>query len=321
MRRFLCVLAFGVALLSSRIGASTEPAPPVPPLKADKPNTPAPRLLEVKLERNIVYDTIDGQKLYLDLAMPKAKGKYPCVVMFHGGAWRTGTRKDLSIGNKGKDGKLLPSLIEEVASRGYIVVAVSYRLAPKYKFPAQMQDARASVRFLRANAKQYGIDPDKFAAAGFSAGAHLALLLGMANKVDGWDAGNNTDHSSKVQCVVDFFGPTDLSLYTTSPALEDAYLVPVFGKDVKTDPKIYQKASPITYASKNAPPTLILHGTFDLIVPIIHSENLLKKLREEKATVEMISVRGEGHGWSGLALTRTFNDAIKFLDTHLKGKK
>jgi len=321
MMRLGFVLVLGLAVLSSTVGAPPEAAPPVPPLKAEKVEAPAPQLLEVKVERNIEYDTIDGQKLYLDLAMPKAEGKYPCVVMFHGGAWTGGSRGDLSVGGKDKNGKALPSLIEEVAARGYVVASVGYRLAPKHKFPAQIQDARAAVRFLRANAKQYNIDPDKFAAAGFSAGGHLALLLGMADKVEGWDAGSNTDQSAKVQCVVDFFGPTDLSLYSATPSLEDAYLVPVFGKDAKTDPKIYQKASPITYASKNTPPTLILHGNFDLIVPIIHSENLVKKLQAEKVPVEMISVRGEGHGWSGPAFTRTFNDSIKFLDTHLKGKK
>jgi dipeptidyl aminopeptidase/acylaminoacyl peptidase len=124
-----------------------------------------------------------------------------------------------------------------------------------------------------------------------------------------------------VQCVVDFFGPTDLSLYAVSPAIEDGYLVPVFGKAVKTDAEIYKKASPITYVSKKAPPVLMLHGTFDLIVPVIHSENLKKKLTEAGATAELITVRGEGHGWNGPTLTRTTNDALKFLDTHLKGKK
>ena len=275
----------------------------------------------MNVERGVLYDTIDQYKLYLDIAMPKEGGPYPCVVLFHGGAWRGGSRKEISEGYKRKDGRVEPSALEDIAARGYVAVAPSYRLAPKFQFPAQIQDARAAVRFLRANAKEYGIDRDKFAAAGFSAGGHLALLLGLADKVEGWDAGGNLEQSSRVQCVVDFFGPADLSLYAVSPALEDAYMVPVFGKACKTDPDVYKKASPITYVSKTAPPTLIIHGTFDLIVPIIHSENLEKKLKDAGAKVEMITVRGEGHGWTGPTLTRTVNDALKFLDANLKGKK
>jgi acetyl esterase/lipase len=312
MTRVLFALAIGFAALVPTI----EAAPP----KAEQP-TAAPQLLPVKVERGIEYATIDGEELYLDLAVPKAEGSYPCVVMFHGGAWRVGSRRELSVGGRDRSGNATPSLIESVAARGYVVASVGYRLAPKHKFPAQIQDARASVRFLRANAKHYNIDADKFAAAGFSSGGHLALLLGMANGVKGWDAGGNTDQSSQVQCVVDFFGPTDLSLYAATPALEDAYMVPVFGKEAKTDPEVYKKASPITYASKAAPPTLMIHGTFDLIVPIIQSENLQKKLRDEKATVELISVRGEGHGWNGTTLAKTTDAALKFLDAHLKGKK
>ncbi len=314
MNRLLLAATIGLAALASA------------PASADVPTAPPPHesktiAAAVKVEKNILYDTIDGQKLYLDLAMPKEGGPYPCVVMFHGGAWRGGSRKDLSLGERTKDGKYIPSPMEDVAARGYVAVSASYRLAPKFQFPAQIQDARAAVRFLRANAKEYGIDRDKIAAAGFSAGGHLALLLGLADKVEGWDAGGNTGESSRVQCVVDFFGPTDLSLYSTSPALEDAYMVPVFGKACKTDPEVYKKASPINYVSRTAPPTLIVHGTFDLIVPVIHSENLEKKLKDAGATVELITVRGEGHGWSGPTFTRTVNDALKFLDTHLKGKK
>ena len=94
----------------------------------------------------------------------------------------------------------------------------------------------------------------------------------------------------------------------------------MFGKACKTDPEIYKKASPMTYVSKKAPPVLMLHGTFDFIVPVIHSENMLKKLKDAGATAELITVSG-GHGWSGTTLTRTMNQSLKFLDTHLKGKK
>ncbi len=307
------VIALAVGLLA----LATLPGAELPLATAPHPPTATP--LAVKSEKNVLYDTIEKEKLYLDIAMPKAGGPYPCIVLLHGGAWIGGSRKDLSIGDKGKDGKIGPSMIEEVAARGYVVASVGYRLAPKHPFPAQIQDARAAVRFLRANAKDYGIDRDKFAAAGFSAGGHLALLLGLADKVEGWDVGANTSESSRVQCVVDFFGPTDLTLYTTE-AIQDAYLVPVFGKKAKTDKEVYKNASPVTYVSKDAPPVLMFHGTFDVVVPVTHSESLHKKLRDAGATSELITLFAEGHGWNGRALTKSVNTAVNFLDAHLKGK-
>jgi dipeptidyl aminopeptidase/acylaminoacyl peptidase len=185
-----------------------------------------------------------------------------------------------------------------------------------------IEDTRAAVRFLRAGAKTYKIDPDKFAAAGFSAGGHLALLCGMADKDAGFDVGDNLDVGGKVQCVVSFFGPTDLSLYAATPGIEDGYIVPVFGKEVKTDPKVYKRASPITYVAKDAPPTLLLHGTFDFVVPIKHSEVLHKALTDAGATTEMITIPFGGHGgWGERDMVKATDATFKFLDTHLKGKK
>jgi acetyl esterase/lipase len=158
MTRLLLAAALGLAALTS-IAVS---APPGAPDLRDAPKTkaadPVPDPLPVKVERNVRYDTIDKQDLLLDVAMPKEGGPYPCVVMFHGGAWRTGNRRDLSVGDKLKDGTTAPSVMEQVAARGYVAVSASYRLAPKHQFPAQIQDARAAVRFLRAKAKDYGID-------------------------------------------------------------------------------------------------------------------------------------------------------------------
>jgi dipeptidyl aminopeptidase/acylaminoacyl peptidase len=98
-------------------------------------------------------------------------------------------------------------------------------------------------------------------------------------------------------------------------------MVPVFGKACKTDPDVYKKASPISYAAASAPPVLMIHGTFDIIVPVIHSENLAAKLKDAGAPAELITVSGEGHGWGGTTLVRNTDEAIQFLDTHLKGKK
>lgn len=283
---------------------------------ADPPAAAAP-LLTVAVEKGITYSTPDGESLKLDVAIPKEGGPYPAVVCLHGGAWQYGSRAELSRSGKDKNGKPVPSVIETIAAHGYVAASVGYRLAPKHKFPAQLEDVRAAVRFLRANAKKYNIDPDKVSAAGFSAGGHLALLLGLTDPAVELDS---TDPSERVQCVVSFFGPTDLSLYSATPGLEDAYMVPLLGKACKTDPAVYRRASPIDHVSKNAPPVLMVHGTADLIVPIIHSERLQKKLQKAGATAELITVKGEGHGWGGPTASKTTRDVLQFLDQHLKKK-
>jgi acetyl esterase/lipase len=281
------------------------------PVAADPPASerPAPTLLPLQKERDVTYATLDGLALQLDITRPKEAGPHPCVVCLHGGAWRFGSRKDVA------------TFADALAARGYVVACVSYRLAPKYKFPAQIEDARTAVRYLRTNAKVYDIDPAHIAAAGFSAGGHLSLLLGVVEKSPDLDGPFYPDQSGSVQCVVSYFGPTDLSLYAATEGLEDAYMVPLLGKEVKTDPKLYKRASPIEYVSKSAPPVLMIHGTFDLVVPIIHSERMLKKLQDVGATAELIVVPGEGHGFTAPAMARTTEQAVRFLDTHLKGKK
>ncbi len=277
------------------------------------------QLHPLRVEKGIVYGTADGQKLQLDMARPKEGGPYPLVMLMHGGAWRYGSRADLSRNGRDANGKSLPSIIETVAAHGYVAVSVGYRLAPKYKFPAQLEDARAALDFLRGNAKKYDIDPDRIAAGGFSAGSHLALLLGL-DAPEG-KGGNGGDPPPRLKAVISFFAPTDLSLYKASPGLESAYFVPVFGKDGKIEEEVYKKASPITHVSGDDPPVLLVHGTLDFIVPIIHSERLYKKLKDAGVDAEMITVPGGGHGWGGATATKTTLDAIKFLDEHLKVKK
>ncbi len=304
MNRYALLGVFVLALTPAFVTAAAPPEP------------------AVKVEKGITYATVSGDKLQLDIAIPPGDGPFPCVVCLHGGAWSMGSRRDLSGAGKDKSGKATPSWIEVIAEKGYVAASVSYRLAPKDKFPAMIEDSRAAVRFLRANAKTYKIEPDKFAALGFSAGGHLALLTGMCDKSVGFDVGENLDVSGKVQCVVDFFGPTDLAMYGKSEEIEKGYLVPVFGKECKTDPAVYKKASPISYVSKDAPPILLLHGTFDLIVPVKHSEDLYKALTDAGATAEIHTVQFAGHGgWNDREMNKAQAAAFKFLDTHLKGKK
>src|SRR5262245_38034845 len=155
----------------------------------------------VLFEPNIEYTNPDGQHLQLDLARPKTgDGPFPAIACIHGGGFRAGTRQ-------GYDG-----LCIRLAQRGYVAVTVSYRLAPKYQFPAAVHDVKAAIRWLRANAQKYHIDPDRIGVTGGSAGGHLAQFLGVTGGVNRFEgAGGNAEQSSRVACVVNFYGPSDFT--------------------------------------------------------------------------------------------------------------
>ncbi|MCU0703928.1 MAG: alpha/beta hydrolase [Fimbriiglobus sp.] len=280
---------------------------------------------DVKVLPDITYATVGQEKLQLDLVLPPGPGPHPVVVCFHGGAWSAGSRKDLTrpamLPTTAPTTASEPGILVNLARRGYAAATVSYRLAPKHKFPAQIEDAKTAVRFLRANAAKYSLDVDRVAAMGFSAGGHLALLLGTTDSSAGFDGGEHPAQSSKVQCVIDFFGPTDMALYAETPGAAEGFIAGFLGKECLTDPKVYQRASPLAYAGKSAAPTLFVHGTMDLIVPIVHSEKMLKKLKDDGVPVSMHKVPWKGHGWEDKDASRGAAMAtLEFLNMHLPPK-
>jgi acetyl esterase/lipase len=242
--------------------------------------------------RGIVYTTHGKDKFVLDLAMPATQGPHPVVLCIHGGAWKYGDRTDLAWSPAGD------LIVDELTKAGYATASIDYRLAPKHKFPAQIEDCKTAVRFLRANAEKYNLDKSRIAACGFSAGGHLAALLGTTDSSAGFDGALYPDESSGVHCVLDYFGPSDLSLYFPSAGLRETHMVPLLGKDAAHSLDVYKKASPITYVSKKTVPHLIVHGTFDLLVPVIHSERYRDKLKAEGVPVECFFMTGRMHGWS-----------------------
>src|SRR5438552_11290743 len=178
---------------------------------------------ELQSDRDVVYAEVDGMKLRLDIVRPKTPGPHPVAVGFHGGAWKAGSKEDFSrrlpefFDFGGTGGR---STLDVLAEQGYAAVAVQYRLAPKSKWPAQIEDAKTSIRFLRENAKKYDLDPERIGAFGFSAGGHIAALLGTVDKDAGLDGKLYPEQSSAVKCVVDYFGPTDMTLYSETPGHE-----------------------------------------------------------------------------------------------------
>jgi acetyl esterase/lipase len=264
---------------------------------------------DIEIKKDLVYGKGGATELQLDLAMPRGDGPFPAVICIHGGGWQGGKRQDLS------------KTIEILAGRGYVAVSPTYRLVPAAQFPGQIEDVKAAVRWLRANASTYKVDADHIGALGYSAGAHLACLLGTTHKDDGLEgAGGNPDQSSRVQAVVSFFGPTDLTRNDWTEDVEKRFLVPFLGDTIKNKPEAYKKASPVTFVTKDAPPFLFFHGDKD---PLVHSNQstiLAEKLEKEGVSAKVVIVEGEGHGWAGKKLQDSIERMVKFLDENLKKK-
>jgi acetyl esterase/lipase len=260
------------------------------------------------VERDVVYGTAQGTPLLLDLAMPKTgNGPFPVVVFLHGGGWSEGNRQEMN------------HFIEGVAGLGYVGVTVAYRLVPAARFPAQLEDCKAAVRWLRANAAKYRINPKRIGVVGFSAGGHLASMLGVTGKNDGLEgAGGNPDQSSRVQAVVSFFGLTDFSTRDWPRDLENGVIEPFLGGSFANHADEYRRASPITYVTSDAPPFLFFHGSEDKLVPVDQSKRLGEKLRNAGVFAEVNVLEGEGHGFTDAANQKAMRRMLDFLDAHLK---
>jgi acetyl esterase/lipase len=240
----------------------------------------------IRLDTGIVFGKGGTTELRLDMARPLGEGPFPAIICLHGGGWVGGERQQMK------------NTIEAMARRGYVAISPDYRLAPRDRFPAQVEDGKAAVRWVRAHAEEYRIKPQRIGVFGFSAGAHLACMLGVTGKKDGFEGeGSNAEQSSAVQAVVSFFGPTDFTQPVWRKDVCERHLMPFLGGTAQEKADVYRRASPLTYAGKNAPPFLFVHGTADDIVPIQQSEEMVEKLRQVGVSARLIRVPGEGHGW------------------------
>lgn len=254
----------------------------------------------IKLEKQVAY----SGRISMDIARPAGSGPYPAVVAIHGGGFTAGDRSSLA------------DAITRLAEHGYVAAAIDYRLAPASQFPSALQDVKIALRFLRANAQKYAIDPARIGVLGDSAGATLALLLAFTPEVPEFDGGgSNRDQSSRVACVVSMSGMTELGRLALKEA-ESAALPQFLGGDFANVPREYQLASPIFWITPAAPPVLAIHGTRDTVVPPEQSKLLVDALKRVGAEAELLSVDA-GHALDGPAKAVVDRRMFEFLDRHL----
>lgn len=250
---------------------------------------------QIRMLRDLEYSRPNGIPQLLDLYLPEnARGPLPVIVWIHGGGWRSGN-KNLSLN----------SIQVRQASRGYAVASINYRLSGVSKHPAQIEDCKAAIRWLRANAAQYNLNPEKIGVWGASAGGHLVSMLGTTADVSALEgSGGNLDQSSRVQAVVDWFGAIDF-LKINSQALpcsvldHDAPNSPeseLLGCQVQNCPEIAKTANPITYITADDAPFLIMHGTNDCTVPPAQSQMLFDALKAAGIEASLVLLQGAGHG-------------------------
>lgn len=314
----LVLLAFSVVTSSAPVGS-----------QAKHPNAGraggiqnlAQYLRDVEVIRNVEYGKGGNTSLTLDIARPKIQPKkpMPVVVFIHGGGWQKGSKESGLI-------KIVP-----LAQKGYFCATINYRLTDVAPFPAQIEDCKCAIRWVRAHAKEYNLDADHIGVWGGSAGGHLVALLGTSGGVKalegkgGWDK-----YSSRVQAVADYFGPTDF-LYWAEEAekkgidLEQLQaqraggaISKLLGGPFSKKLDVAKQASPTTYITKDDPPVFIGHGENDNLVPLSQSKVFYDALEKEGVKATLHIVKGKGHGFRDPETDKMVAD---FFDKHLRGGK
>ncbi len=260
-------------------------------VRAAEPRPAQPYVPNLIVHRDLEYVPGGHERQRLDLYLqipPEFQPPLrPLIVWVHGGAWLGGSKVSC------------PAL--RFVNQGYAVASINYRLSQHAIFPAQIEDCKAAIRWLRANAAQYYYDPNRIGVWGASAGGHLVALLGTTGNVKEFDVGPNVGVSSRVQAVCDFFGPTDFTKMSSFPSTmkHDAPDSPeskLIGGPIQENKDKVQRANPIAYVTRDDPPFLIVHGDKDPLVPHNQSEILLDALKKAGVEATLYTVPGGGHG-------------------------
>jgi acetyl esterase/lipase len=235
---------------------------------------------------NIVYTSASGFPQRLDLFQPLFSSRNrPGIVMVHGGGW------------SGGDKSAYTALGRYYAGLGYVCVSINYRLSPTHVWPAQLDDTQAAVRWMRKYSRVLGVNPQKIGAVGGSAGGHLVLFLGETDTLNDFDPGLS-GYSSRVQAVVDYFGPTDLTNPLEWHPSIWTLIFNLVGQPWFAGSPAYQAPSPLFFVSQGDAPTVIFHGTADTIVPVSQSQRIVPVMQLNQIPVDYYEFPGQGHGFT-----------------------
>lgn len=267
----------------------------------------------VEILPKVEIGAVDGRVLNATIFRPRNRpaDPLPAIVFIHGGGWRQGSHYN--------------TFSAWMAERGYLVASIDYRLSKEAKWPAQIQDCQRGVRWLRANAGKWGIDPDRIGIWGTSAGGQLAACVAIMPGIPDRSAPGSDDTSSRVQAAAAFCAPTD---FTAADWHHPQHVIDLFGVPYADDPARWRQASPALWARPGAPPFLIVHGMDDTAVPFSQAERLKAALEAQGNTVEWLPVK---HGQHDFFLHPTTPESVieptheeimtallKFFDRHLK---
>jgi acetyl esterase/lipase len=300
LRATLILLA---ALSGGRVWAD-EPSVAEEPRVVEGPATPAKPAIEVR--SSVVYWQTDDTSLTADVYLPQEPGEYPGVLLVHGGAWLVGSKARMR------------HIATALAERGYVAVSINYRLAPKHKFPAQLDDCRAAVCWMRDNAAMLKLDPARVGGFGYSAGAHLVTLMSLtAAQVCQSDAASDADRTAWEKCRLQAVvaGGTPCDFRALSP--DSRTLAFWLGGTRAEKEDLYRQASPMAFVTAAAPPVFLYHGEKDLLV-LPHGPKALKQALDDLGVAtQLVMVPEDGHIGTFMH-AETLSKAYTFLDGHLR---
>lgn len=253
---------------------------------------------EYDVREKIVYSKVEGRELHLDAFVQKKDGRHPTVLVVHGGAWRSGNRKQLA------------GYAVSLAQRGFNCFAIDYRLAPKDKFPAQIDDCRAALKWVRTNAEEYKVDTAKVGAIGYSAGGHLVCLLATTGEAPSEKNGNV---DTRLQAVAAGGAPTDFRAFPDDGKWAEYWM----GGDLKTVPEKFNAASATAFVDKDDAPVFFFNGTADELVPLKWSKSCHDALKACGVRTELHTIEGARHIPAAMD-SKALDKAYEFLESELK---
>ena len=303
----ICVFSLaGIAQVAPTVSSAAAAIAPL--LKEQASNS-------IEILKDIEIGKVGNRILHADIARPKTQtaGPMPAVMWIHGGAWSSGSHHEMQQ-------------TVQLANHGYLVLSIEYRLIDEAIWPAQIEDCKLGVRWLRENAAKYNIDPDRIGCWGTSAGGHLAALIGVTgDKLDLEGNGGSKGFSSRVQAVVDFCGPT---VFDGRPEIYSNFTDKMAGGTYEQKHDVYKQMSPLENVNPKACPFLIVNGEKDTTVPLHHAQLMTEALKQANVPVELIIVKNAGHGYTFVAPagsppaqpspSEIDATVLKFLDLNLK---